>query len=229
MRTIGLIGGMSWVSTIAYYRLINEMVAERIGNGHSAKIIVNSVDFHDIVAFQKQGAWSEAGVTLANAGQSLEAAGADFLLIGAVTMHKVAPAVQDAVQIPLLSIMDVTAEAIRSNQLGKVGLLGTKYTMEDSFFTHRLLEYGIDAITPDEDGRETVHRIIFEELSKGILNQESGRQLQDLMTSMAKLGAEGIILGCTELSLLVKQGDVKLPLFDTTSLHVQAAVQTAFM
>ncbi len=223
MRTIGIIGGMSWLSTITYYRMLNQYAAGRLGAPHSAKIIVHSVDFGEIIPLQQRGAWAEAGELLAAAARSLEAAGADLLLIGAVTMHKVADAVQAAVRIPLLHIIDVTAEAIASCGLHTVGLLGTRYTMEDGFAADRLRSAGIGTIIPQEHERRLVHRIIFEELANDIVRDESRMQLCDMIEQLHARGAEGIILGCTELMLLIRQSDCRVPVFDTTSLHVMAA------
>ncbi len=223
MKTIGIIGGMSWLSTIVYYRMLNQYAAGHLGAPHSAKVIVYSVDFAEVVAMQKRGAWEEAGALLAEAARSLEAAGADFVLIGAVTMHKVADAVQAATRLPLLHVLDVTADAIRSTGLRKVGLLGTRYTMEDGFAAERLAAAGIDTIIPLEADREQVHRIIFEELAQDKIIDSSRDQLCAIIEEMGARGAEGVILGCTELMLLIHQSDCRLPVFDTTSLHVMAA------
>jgi aspartate racemase len=223
MKTIGIIGGMSWLSSITYYRLLNQYVAGHLGAPHSARVILHSVDFGEVIPLQQRGAWEEAGELLACAARSLEAAGADFLLIGAVTMHKVADAVQSAVRIPLLHIVDVTSEAILSSGMSKVGLLGTRYTMEDDFVVSRLGAAGIDTVIPLDEDRKQVHQVIFEELAKGIVSDESRRQLCQIIDELGSRGAQGVILGCTELMLLIHQSDCKLQLFDTTSLHVEAA------
>jgi aspartate racemase len=225
MRTIGLIGGMSWLSTIEYYRILNETIAHKYGGAHSARIILYSVNFQDIITLQEQGAWEEAGRLLASAAQSLEAAGADILLICAVTMHKVAQAVQDAITIPLLHIADVTADAILAREITKVGLLGTRYTMEDPFFIHRMQTLGIETLVPQQSERELVHHIIFEELSRGNISELSRKKIFNIMTNLGMRGVQGIILGCTEITLLIKQEDTPMLLFDTTVLHAIGAIE----
>jgi aspartate racemase len=227
MKTIGLIGGMSWVSTIEYYRILNEATARVFGAAHSAKIIVFSVDFAEIVSMQKKGAWEEAGRYLATAAQTLETAGAELLLIGAVTMHKVAQFVQEAIDIPLIHIADVTAAAVKAKGIRKIGLLGTQYTMESSFFIERLSNFGIKVIVPHQIERERVHQIILEELTKGKINPASRKCMLEMVQILGSMGAEGIILGCTELSLMVTQADIALPLFDTTYIHANSAVEKA--
>jgi aspartate racemase len=218
---------MSWNSTVEYYRILNEAAAQRLGNAHSAKIILYSVDFFEIVTMQKNGAWEEAGIALAAIAKTMEAAGADLLLIGAVTMHKVAETVQEAIHIPLIHVVDVTAETVNAEGIMRIGLLGTKYTMEDPFFIERLSKFGIEVIVPNPLDRELVHEIIFEELTKGIINLKSKKCIVDIITELGMTGAEGIILGCTEISLMIKQEDINLPLFDTTYIHATSAVVKA--
>jgi aspartate racemase len=228
MKIIGLIGGMSWESTVPYYRQINETIKRRLGGLHSAKIILYSVDFHDIERLQHAGDWDGAGVMLAEAARALQAAGADFLVLCTNTMHKVAPTIEAAVGIPLFHIADPTAEEIKRAGLTAVGLLGTRFTMEQAFYRDRLSErHGLRVITPDAEDRETVHRIIYEELCLGIINAESRNAYRRIMDNLAAQGAQAIILGCTEISLLVNQQDAKVPLFDTTAIHAHAAAKEA--
>jgi aspartate racemase len=228
MKVIGLIGGMSWESTVPYYRQINETIKRRLGGLHSAKIILYSVDFHDIERLQHAGDWDGAGVMLAEAARALQAAGADFLVLCTNTMHKVAPTIEAAVGIPLFHIADPTAEEIKRAGLTTVGLLGTRFTMEQAFYRDRLSErHGLRVIAPDAEDRETVHRIIYEELCLGIINAESRNAYRRIMDNLAAQGAQAIILGCTEISLLVNQQDAKVPLFDTTAIHARAAAEEA--
>ena len=223
-RKIGLIGGMSWKSTAVYYQLLNEITQQRFGEFRSATTLLYSVDFAEIVQLQRAGAWHEAGQLLADAARRLEAAGAEMIMIGAVTMHKVADAVQQAVGIPLLHIADVTAAAIKTCGLTKVGLLGTKYTMEDAFFHDKLKQHGIETIVPAQADRDEVHRVIFEELTKGTINQSSKQAYITIIERLRALGAEGIVLGCTEIPMLIGSAESPLPVFDTTYLHVVAAL-----
>jgi len=228
MKTIGLIGGMSWESTVPYYRLINELVKERLGGLHSAKLILYSVDFHDIERLQQAGDWETAGTVLAGAARSLEAAGADFLVLCTNTMHKVADRIEAAVAIPLVHIADPTAVAIKQAGHTTVGLLGTRFTMEQAFYRERLSErHGLHVLVPNAEDREVVHRIIFDELCLGTVRSESRSAYRDIMARLAWQGAEAIILGCTEISLLVSQEDSRVPLFDTTALHARAAAEAA--
>ncbi|RDS82740.1 aspartate/glutamate racemase family protein [Dyella psychrodurans] len=227
MKTIGLIGGMSWESTVPYYRLINEAIKERLGGLHSAKIVLYSVDFHEIELLQRIGDWETAGQMLADAARRLESAGADFLLICANTMHKVAGAVEKAVSIPLLHVVDGTAHQIRAAGFRNVGLLGTRFTMEQAFYTDRLREHGLHVITPDQHDRDFVHRTIYEELCVGKFIDASRDEYRRIIGDLAKQGAEAVILGCTEIALLVKPEDARLPLFDTTSIHAHSAVDHA--
>jgi aspartate racemase len=225
MRTIGLIGGMSWESTETYYRLINEAVREKLGGLHSARIILYSVDFHDIEQQQSAGDWIAAGALLAEAAKAIERAGADFLVLCTNTMHKVAPAIEAAVGIPLLHIADATAEAIKRAGHRRIGLLATRYTMEQDFYRDRLKQHGIDVLIPDEPDRGEVHRIIYEELCLGVIRPESRARFRNVMHKLVALGAEAIVLGCTEISLLVDASDASVPMFDTTRLHASSAVE----
>lgn len=228
MKTIGLIGGMSWESTIPYYRQINQTIKERLGGLHSAKIVLFSVDFHEIERLQHAGDWDAAGALLAGAARSLRAAGADFLVLCTNTMHKVAPAIEAAVDIPLLHIADPTAEAIREAGVTKVGLLGTRFTMEQAFYKDRLQEkFDLQVLTPSDDERQVVHRIIYEELCLGRILDESRDAYRRIIASLVERGAQAVILGCTEISLLVGPQDASVPLFDTTAIHARRAAERA--
>ncbi|MBL0151257.1 MAG: aspartate/glutamate racemase family protein [Ideonella sp.] len=227
MKTIGLIGGMSWESTLLYYQTINREIGRRLGGLHSGKVLLHSMDFEAVVRGQKAGEWEALAAMLAEAGRGLVAAGADCLLIGTNTMHRVAPEVQAAVDVPLLHIADVTAAAISAAGCTKVALLGTLYTMEQPFYVEHLAAKGIECIMPPEDHRAEVHRIIFEELCKGQITAASRQSLQDIIAHACARGAQGAVLGCTELPLSLRQSDVDVPLFDTTELHALAAVDFA--
>jgi len=228
LKTIGLIGGMSWESTVPYYRQINETIKDRLGGLHSAKIVLYSVDFHDIEQLQHAGDWEAAGAILADAARSLEAAGSDFLVLCTNTMHKVAASIEAAVSIPLLHIADPTAAAIKQAGHSTVGLLGTRFTMEQAFYRDRLSErHGLQVIVPNAKERDTIHRIIYEELCLGVVLAESRGEYRRIMENLASQGADAIILGCTEISLLVGQQDSKVPLFDTTAIHARAAAEEA--
>jgi aspartate racemase len=228
MKTIGLIGGMSWESTIPYYSEINEVIRARLGGLHSAKIILYSVDFHEIEQLQRSGDWETAGSVLAQAAQSLQRAGADFLVVGANTMHKVAPAIEAAVNLPLLHIADCVATEIKQASFTKVGLLGTRFTMEQDFYKERLRQkHGVETIVPDESDRASVHRIIYEELCRGAILETSRIEYRAIMANLIARGAQGIILGCTEITLLVNQDDAAVPLFDTAKIHARTAAQFA--
>jgi aspartate racemase len=228
MKTIGLIGGMSWESTVPYYRQINETVKQRLGGLHSAKIVLYSVDFHEIERLQHSGDWEAAGVILADAGRSLQAAGASFLVLCTNTMHKVASDIEAAVTIPLFHIADPTADEIKRAGYSTVGLLGTRFTMEQPFYRDRLSErHGLRVIVPAPVDRETVHRIIYEELCLGVIAAQSRKEYRRIIEDLTAQGAEAIILGCTEISLLVNQHDAKAPLFDTTAIHARAAAEEA--
>ena len=228
LKVIGLIGGMSWESTVEYYRLINESVKERLGGLHSAKCVLYSVDFAEVEELQRRGQWPQAAQLLAGAAQSVEKAGADFVLICTNTMHKLADTVQAGIGIPLLHIADATAEKVKQAGLQRVGLLGTRFTMEEDFYRGRLAsEFGLEVMIPEPKDRETVHRIIYEELCVGTIRPESRGQVADIMSRLVEMGAQGIILGCTELGLLVGAENCHVPLFDTTRIHAQAAVEYA--
>lgn len=228
MKTIGLIGGMSWESSVEYYRIINEVVRERLGGLHSAKVIMNSIDFAPLAEMQAQNRWDEAGEMMADAARSLERAGAECVLIGANTMHKVADAVREAVSIPLIHIADATAERVKAAKIDCIGLLGTRFTMEEPFYASRLVDpYGLDVLTPPAEMREVVHRVIYEELCLGITKDASRNAYREIMADLQAQEAQGIILGCTEIALLVKPEDSPLPMFDTTRIHAEAAVDWA--
>lgn len=227
MKTMGLIGGMSWESTAGYYRLVNEGVKQRLGGLHSARLVLYSVDFDAIERLQHAGDWDAAGAALAEAAQSLERAGAHFLVLCTNTMHKVAAAIEAAVAIPLLHIADPTAAAIKAAGVRRVGLLGTRFTMEQAFYRDRLRSHGLEVLVPGDAARERVHRVIYDELCLGIVREDSRAAYRDIMRELVAAGAEAIILGCTEIALLVGAADATVPLFDTTALHAQAAVDAA--
>ncbi len=227
MLTAGLIGGMSWESTAAYYRLLNEAVRERLGGLHSARCVLYSVDFAPIETMQVEGRWADAAMELAGAARAVEAAGADFLLLCTNTMHRVADEVQAAVSIPLLHIADITASAVRAAGLTRVGLLATAYTMEQRFYRDRVSAGGLEVLVPDADDRAAVHRVIYDELCLGVIRDESRRRYADVIARLAERGAQGVVLGCTEVELLIGPQDVDVPVFPTTWLHVQAAVDRA--
>lgn len=228
MKVIGLIGGMSWESTVPYYRQINETVKARLGGLHSAKIVLYSVDFHDIERLQHAGAWEAAGKVLGEVAHSLESAGADFLVLCTNTMHKVAPAIESAVRIPLLHIADPTADEIKQAGISTVGLLGTRFTMEQPFYRDRLSErHGLRVLVPEQEDRDVVHRIIYEELCLGSVLPPSRAEYRRIIADLVAQGAEAVILGCTEISLLVGPQDAGVPLFDTTSIHASRAAEWA--
>lgn len=228
MKTIGLIGGMSWESTIPYYRAINEGVKQQLGGLHSARCILYSVDFHDIERLQHAGDWNAAGAMLADAARSLELAGADFIVLCTNTMHKVAGSIEAAVSIPLLHIADATAMAVKQAGFSRVGLLGTKFTMEQPFYREYLNDqYGIEVLLPNDAERDSLHQIIYQELCQGVINPESKQAVRKMMAGLAWQGIDGIILGCTEIGLLVGKADAAVPLFDTTLIHAKAAVDRA--
>jgi aspartate racemase len=230
MKTIGLIGGMSWESSLEYYRLINELVRERLGGQNNAKSVLYTVNFHEIEQMQIEGRWDDAAHLLATAAQGLESAGADFILLCTNTMHKVAPAIQEAVDIPLLHIANATAQRIQAGvkPIKRIGLLGTAYTMEQDFYKGVLeRDYGLEVLIPDEAERRVVHRIIYDELCLGQILPESRHRYREIMRNLEARGAEGIILGCTEITLLVKAEDSTTPLFDTTRIHAEVAVDYA--
>ena len=228
MKTIGMIGGMSWESSLEYYRIINEAVMEQLGDLHSAKSLMYSVDFAEIEVLQREGRWQEATQAMIDDARAVEAGGADFLIICTNTMHKMADDVQRSIAIPLLHIADATAEAIQARGLQRVGLLGTRFTMEQDFYRGRLVEkYALDVLVPVSADREIVHRVIYDELVLGKIESDSKAEYLRIIAALAKAGAEGIILGCSEIGLLVSQADCSLPLFDTTRIHALAAVKYA--
>lgn len=227
MKTIGLVGGMSWESTALYYRLINEGVKKRLGGLHSAKIVLYSVDFQEIEALQHAGEWDRAGEVLAVAGRAVEAAGADFLLICTNTMHRVAEQVESAISIPLLNLADATAERILARGMRTVGLLGTAFTMEQDFYRGRLENRGIEVLVPGAADRAVVHRVIYEELCQGRVKEGSRAEYLRIIDALGERGAEGVIEGCTEIVMLVDERHTHMPLFDTTAIHADEAVRLA--
>ncbi len=228
MRTIGLIGGMSWESSALYYRWINERVRDRLGGLHSARIVLVSVDFAEIERLQHAGHWDKAGALLAEAARSVERGGADLLLLCTNTMHRVADEIAAAVRIPMLHIADATATAIRAEGFGRVGLLGTRFTMDQAFYRGRLMDrHGLDVLVPGEDERRVVHDVIYDELCLGQVRPASREVYRRVMAGLVERGAEAIILGCTEITLLVGPDDATVPLFDSTLIHAQAAVTAA--
>ena len=228
MKTIGLIGGMSWESTQSYYQLLNQGVNNKLGGLHSAKIVLVSLDFSHIAALQKQQDWPQMAEILIKAAKQVEAAGADYLLICTNTMHKLAEQVQAAVSIPLLHIADAVGENLIQHNFKKVALLGTQFTMEQDFYKQRLADkFAIDVLIPDAQGRETVHRVIYDELCKGIISPESKTEYLTIIDDLTQQGAEAIILGCTEIALLVQQSDTSIPLLDSTALHCAMALENS--
>ncbi len=227
MKTIGLLGGMSWESTITYYTRINTGIRDALGGLHSAKIILYSVEFSAIERLQNLGQWDKAGERLADAAKKIESAGADCLLICTNTMHKVAKKVEVEISIPLIHIADATAFAIRNRGMNSIGLLGTRFTMEDDFYRGRLEKFGIDVYIPENEERAMVHRVIYDELCCGTISNDSRKAFTHVVEDLAEKGAQGVVLGCTEISLLIGRQDTSIPLFDTTAIHADAAVQFA--
>jgi aspartate racemase len=228
MKMLGLIGGMSWESTLPYYRLVNEAVKARLGGLHSAKLVLYSVDFHEIEVLQREDRWDEAGAMLADAARALDAAGAELLVLCTNTMHKVADAIEAATSRPLLHIADCTAEALHAAGMRRIGLLGTRFTMEQAFYRARLARrHGLEVLVPGAADRDTVHRVIYEELCRGVVREESRVAYRAVMARLVDAGAEAIVLGCTEIGLLVADEDVRVPLFDTTRIHAGRAVEEA--
>ncbi|MEC0255563.1 hypothetical protein PAEVO_12000 [Paenibacillus sp. GM2FR] len=227
MKTIGLIGGMSWESSIEYYRIINEQVRCRLGGFHSAKCLMYSVNFEEIERYQSEGNWKKAGETLGEVALSLEKGGADFVVICSNTMHMVLEDIEEKINIPVLHIADATANQIREQGIRTVGLLGTKYTMEQNFYKHRLESTHIKVLIPNEQDREIVNKVIYEELCLGNIQSDSKAYYKEVIERLIQDGAEGIILGCTEIGLLIKPEDSKVPLFDTTFIHAIEAVRTS--
>lgn len=227
MKTIGLIGGMSWESTVTYYQLINEAVKKALGGLHNAKILLYSVDFAEIEACQAKGEWDKSAQMLSQAARNLEGAGADFLVICTNTMHKVAPQIQAQVHIPIIHIADATAAELEKSRIQKVALLGTQYTMTQNFYKERVHARGIEVLIPDPEGVELVNRVIYEELCLGIIREESRQAYVRVIEALKARGAEAVILGCTEIGLLIGDADSPLPVFDTTRIHAQAAADRA--
>lgn len=228
MKTIGLLGGMSWESSAVYYRIVNREVARRLGGLHSARCVLLSVDFAPIEELQRAGDWEEAGRRLGKEARRVQAAGAELLLLCTNTMHRVAEAVQAAVDVPLLHLADATGERVGAAGVGTVGLLGTRFTMEEEFYRGRLEErFGLRVLVPEEDDRELVHRVIYEELVQGRVLEGSRREYRRIVEELAGRGADGVILGCTEIPLLLAEGDGPVPLFDTTRIHAEEAVRVA--
>lgn len=227
MKTIGLLGGMSWESTQTYYRLLNENVKTALGGLHSAKVVLNSVDFAEIEALQHQGNWDETARILSAAAQAVESAGAEVLLIGTNTMHKVAPQIEAAISIPLLHIADATAQVLLDAGIDRIGLLGTRFTMEQAFYRERLEAKGIEVLTPKATQRDRIHQIIYEELCQGVISERSRAEYLAVVDDLAAHGAQGVILGCTEIGLLIQQAHTPVPLYDTTHIHAEQAVAYA--
>jgi len=227
MKTIGLIGGMSWESTVTYYQIINETIKKELGGLHSAKILLYSVDFAEIEEYQTNGEWDKSARVLAEAAGNLEKAGADYLVICTNTMHKVAPDIQKKISIPIIHIAEATADELKQQKITKVGLLGTKYTMTQEFYKSKLKAAGIEVVIPNEKGIETVNEIIYEELCLGKILDLSREKYQKIIDELKENGAQGVILGCTEIGLLIQQKDSSLPVFDTTKIHAVKAAELA--
>ncbi len=228
MKTIGMIGGMSWESSQIYYQRANQLIKEKLGGLHSAKVILLSVDFAEIAALQSTGQWDKAGEIMAQAAYSLQLAGADLIILCTNTMHKLAAEIEAKIQIPFLHIADATAAAIKTAGIKKIALLGTKFTMEQDFYCGRLSKlHQLEVITPEEAGRNRVHDIIYQELCQGIVKESSRQEYIAIINQLIEQGAEGVILGCTEITMLIKQQDVDIPIFDTTELHIRHAIHTA--
>lgn len=227
MKTVGLIGGMSWESTVTYYQIMNETVKERLGGFHSAKILLYSVDFAEIEAYQASGEWDKSAQVLAQAAANLEKAGADFIVICTNTMHKVVPQMAERIHIPILHIAEATAAELLKQNIRRVALLGTKYTMTQEFYKEKLVEAGIEVLIPEADDVETVNRVIYHELCLGKILPKSKQDYLNIMDKLAARGAEGVILGCTEIGLLIRQADTLLPVFDTTQIHARQAALRA--
>lgn len=223
MKTIGLIGGMSWESTVTYYQIVNQVVKENLGGLHSAKVLLYSVDFQEIAEYQERGDWAKSGEILAEVALNLEKAGADFIVISTNTMHKVSPEIIEKITIPLIHIAEATAESLIENSISKVALLGTKYTMKEAFYKSKLQDVGIKVLIPEKEDIDIVNRIIYEELCLGIISEKSKTEFLRIISALEKQGAHGVILGCTEIGLLIRQQDTELPVFDTTQIHARKA------
>lgn len=227
MKTIGLIGGMSWESTVTYYQIVNETVKRELGGLHSAKVLLYSVDFAEIEAYQAKGEWDKSARVLSQAAVNLEKAGADFIVICTNTMHKVASEVQREISIPVIHIAEATADELRKHGITKVGLLGTKYTMTQEFYKSKLTEAGIEVVIPDEEGITVVNDVIYKELCLGIISEQSKKKFLSIIEELERKGAKGVILGCTEIGLLIGHDDTQLPVFDTTQIHATKAAMLA--
>ena len=228
MKTIGMLGGMSWESTLSYYKAVNEGIKAELGGLHSAKICLYSVDFAEIETLQHKGQWDETAMILAQAAQSVEAGGADCLLICTNTMHKVAPQIEDKINIPILHIADATAEQLVADGITKVGLLGTRFTMEQDFYKSRLVDkFDIEVLVPNDEDRRLIHRVIYDELCQGEINTQSRERYIEVVERLSSQGAQAVILGCTEIALLINQHHTNVPLYDTTKIHAEYAVKWA--
>ena len=227
MKTLGLIGGMSWESTVPYYQIINEIVKNKLGGLHSARLILYSVEFAEIEEMQSAGQWDTAAEVLGDAARKLEACGADYIVICTNTMHKVAPQIQRMISVPVIHIADATAEVLKQDGIRRIALLGTRYTMTQDFYKQRLIDQGFEVLIPEEKDIEPVNRIIFEELCVGEIKDESRKEYQRIIQDLKDRGAEGVILGCTEIGMLIKPEDSVLPVYDTTLIHAQAAAEAA--
>ena len=227
MKTIGIIGGMSWESTVTYYQIINETVKQELGGFHSAKVLLYSVDFDEIEKYQASGDWEKSGEVLADIAARLEQAGADYIVIATNTMHKVIPQMEKKISIPIIHIAEATADKLKENGISTVGLLGTKYTMKQDFYKEKLIEAGLKVLIPNDEDVEKVNDVIYNELCLGNIRQESKEKYIEIINKMAKEGAQGVILGCTEIGLLIKQDDVDIPVFDTTLIHAEKAAKLA--
>lgn len=229
MKLIGLIGGMSWESTVTYYQILNNTIKEKLGGLHSAKCLLYSVDFHEIEKCQSNGEWEKSAHILAEAAKSLEKAGAEFIIICTNTMHKVANQIQEVISIPILHIADATVQELKKENIKKVALLGTKYTMEQDFYKSKLIENEIEVLIPNIEAIDLVNRIIYDELCLGIISEHSKQVYINIIDKLAKQGAQGVILGCTEIGLLIQQKDTKISLFDTTLIHAEQAALYSIM
>ncbi len=227
MKTIGLLGGMSWESTVSYYKIINEEVKKKLGGLHSAKIVLYSVNFAEIEECQKKGDWDKSAEILSDAAKKLEKAGADCIAICTNTMHKVAPQIEKEIRIPIIHIAQATANEIKNAKLKTIALLGTKYTMTQNFYKQHLIDNGIEVLIPNDEHIDDVNTIIFKELCLGIISEESKQKYIEIIKSLQERGAQGVILGCTEIGMLIKQEDTSLPVFDTTEIHAKALAQWA--
>ena len=227
MKTIGLIGGMSWESTVPYYKMINEYTGKELGGLHSARIILYSVDFYELEKHMSAGEWDSIAEILLDAAKRLETAGADVILICTNTMHKLFPGIQEKISVPMIHIADATADELKKNNIKKVALLGTKYTMTEDFYKTRLIKRGFEVLIPDEDDIELVNRVIFDELCKGIIKDGSRSDYASIIEKLKNTGAEGVILGCTEIGMLIRQEDSVIPVFDTTEIHALSAARYA--